>query len=70
MYKQSLVVMTNGDVYYVTPADGRELLKLLGGRPLHQGFYQTVDAKSGATISIAVHHISSVVAKEAGRHAK
>lgn len=59
----ALVSMTNKDVYYVSLNDGREILSRLT-RPTESGFFETVDVKSGATISIATQHVSSVVVKE------
>ncbi len=61
----ALVSMTNKDVYHVTQTDGRKILMLLG-RPNATGFFQTVDSKTGATVSIAVNHVSSVVVQEGG----
>ena len=61
----ALVSMTNKDVYHVTQSDGKKILELLA-RPALNGFFQTVDSKTGATISIAVQHVSSVVVQEGG----
>ncbi len=63
----ALVSMTNKDVYYVSVQNGEEILRLLS-RPDNTGFFQTTDIKSGATISIAISHVSSVVVKR-GQHA-
>lgn len=59
----ALVSMTNKDVYYVTIHDGLEILKKLRN-PSESGFFETIDVKSRAKISIAVQHVSSVVVKE------
>lgn len=58
--QRPLVSMTNKDVYYVTEATAKELMALIesGDAP---AFFQTIDAKSGATIAIAINEISSVV---------
>lgn len=60
----ALVSMTNKDVYYVSITDGQEILKKLQ-RQSQSGFFETVDVKSRATVSIAIQHVSSVVVKEA-----
>lgn len=60
----ALVSMTNGDVYYVSIKDAKDMQRLLGN-PSQPTFLETVDIKSGAYISIALNHISSVVVKEA-----
>lgn len=65
----ALVSMTNKDVYYVSNSDGSKILALLQ-RPTNQGFFQTIDVKSGATVSIAIHHVSSVVVKEGSYRAQ
>lgn len=64
----ALVSMTNKDVYYVSITDGKLILKRLA-RPNEEAFFETVDVKSGATISIAIQHVSSVVVKEGSHHA-
>lgn len=62
----ALVSMTNKDVYYVSINDGHKILARLA-RPSEQGFFETVDVKSHATVSIAIQHVSSVVVKEGSR---
>lgn len=66
----ALVSMTNKDVYNVSIEDGKQILKRLARqfRTAESGFFETVDVKSGATVSIAIQHVSSVIVKEAGRH--
>lgn len=63
----ALVSMTNKDVYYVSIEQGNNILKLLehtDSRMFKTGFLQTTDIKSGAKVSIALAHVSSVVVKE------
>lgn len=62
----ALVSMTNKDVYYVSIGKGREIISKLGREV---GFIETIDVKSGAEVSIAVHHVSSVVVQEGKRYA-
>lgn len=63
----ALVSMTNKDVYYLT-IDAAKTLKALiashGQEPLT--FFETVDAKSGSDISIAVANVSSIVIPRGG----
>lgn len=64
----ALVSMTNKDTYYVSIEHGNEILKLLENpneRAYKGGFFSTTDVKSGAVVSIAIRHVSSVVVKEA-----
>jgi hypothetical protein len=58
--------MTNKDVYYVSIEKGKEIKQKLG-REID--FIDTIDIKSGAQVSIAVHHVSSVVIQEGKRYA-
>lgn len=62
----ALVSMTNKDVYHVSIEDGKAILKRIGRpiQPMESGFFETVDIKSGAIISIAIQHVSSVVVRE------
>lgn len=62
----ALVSMTNKDVYYVTIEKGREIKEKLGREVT---FIDTIDVKSGAEVSIAIHHVSSVVIQEGKRYA-
>ena len=62
----ALVSMTNKDVYYVSIETGRDIKSKLGREIT---FIDTVDVKSGAEVSIAVHHVSSVVVQEGKRYA-
>ena len=64
----ALVSMTNKDVYYVSVADGNEILKRLR-HPNDAGFFETTDIKQHTTVSIAIQHVSSVVVKEGNDHA-
>lgn len=66
--KYALVSMTNKDTYYVTIEAGKHILSLLSPIPSIT-FYETTDVKSGATVSIAIQHVSSVVVQEAKRYA-
>lgn len=65
--RHALVSMTNKDVYYLT-ADAAKTLKALiashGNEPLT--FFETVDAKSGSQISIALSNVSSIVVPRGG----
>lgn len=57
-----LVIMTNGDVYYLnqSSADGlQKAFEQMRGVP----FYETSDAKSGKSLKIFFDHISSIVAE-------
>ena len=54
----ALVSMMNKDVYYVSIEKGREIAHKIG-RETDSVF--AIDIKSGATLNIAVHHVSSVV---------
>lgn len=63
----ALVSMTNKDVYKVSIADGKKILLLLN-HPTANNFFETLDIKTGATVSIAIAHVSSVVVKEGGRN--
>lgn len=64
----ALVSMTNKDVYKVSVADGKKILLLLA-HPPENNFFETVDIKTGATVSIAIQHVSSVVVKEGATNA-
>lgn len=61
--RYALVSMTNKDVYYVTRQTAKELMALIGEAST-PAFFETVDAKSGATIAIALANVSSVVIPE------
>ncbi len=62
--KRSLVVMTNGDVYYVE----REAIKLFitnFDKPVEPAqFHLVTDLKSGAIVAINTAHISSIVSSD------
>lgn len=61
--KQSLVVMTNGDVYYISEASADFLeQRLIRQEPI----LKTRDVKSGAVLTIHVPNVSSIV-READR---
>ena len=64
----ALVSMTNKDVYYVSIEVGKQIKQQLR-KPGELFFIETVDVKSGAEVSIAVQHVSSVVVKEGAHHA-
>ena len=55
----SLVVMNNGDVYYVTEAAAKELMSRLHAN--QTSFFETVDQKSRKQIAVALRSVSSVV---------
>lgn len=59
----ALVSMTNKDVYYLTRAVAKELMLLIA-EPDAPAFFETVDAKSGSQIAIAIKNVSSVVIPE------
>lgn len=63
----TLVVMTNGDVYYMTPATAKQLIDAIavGKRPT---FFRFIDAKSLLNILVATENISSIV--EGDHHAQ
>lgn len=56
----TLVVMTNGDVYYITPKVAQHLLSIIQTGDLTT-FFRFVDAKSLAYITVATANISSIV---------
>lgn len=56
----ALVSMTNKDVYYLTKAAAKTLMDLIS-KPDAPAFFETVDAKSGSQIAIAIKNVSSVV---------
>ena len=62
--QKNLIVMTNGDVYFVTRVVARELQGLIETDDAPP-FYMVVDEKSSDEVSIATAHISSIVVKEA-----
>jgi hypothetical protein len=67
----ALVSMTNKDVYYVSIEQGNNILRLLehpSSGLFKTGFLRTTDVRSGATVSIAINHVSSVVVKEGASH--
>lgn len=64
--QKNLIVMTNGDVYFVSRAIARELQDLIE-RNDAPPFYMVVDEKSNDEVSLATAHISSIVVKEADR---
>ncbi len=64
--QKNLIVMTNGDVYFVSRVIARELQDLIE-RNDAPPFYMVVDEKSGDEVSVATAHISSIVVKEADR---
>lgn len=59
----ALVSMTNKDVYYLTRAAAKTLMDLIS-RPDAPAFFETVDARSGSQIAIAIKNVSSVVIPE------
>jgi len=59
----ALVSMTNKDVYYLTRQVAKELMAIIA-EPNAPAFFETVDARSGSTISIATKNVSSVVIPE------
>lgn len=61
---RTLVIMTNGDVYYASAENARVLIDLMG-RDSHK-LYTFIDNKSGARVAVQLNNISSVV-KEADR---
>lgn len=66
--RHALVSMTNKDVYYLTVDAVNALMALIathGQQP--QAFFETVDAKSGAKIAIAISNVSSIVIPKEGR---
>jgi len=70
--RNALVSMTNNDVYYVTEGTAKKLMALIAqrqdrGQP--PAFFETVDAKSGAQIAIAMGNISSIVIPREANHA-
>lgn len=54
----ALVVMTNGDVYYLTTEDTDRLERCAREKI---EFYHTIDAKSGSKIRVRVMYVSSIV---------
>ena len=58
----ALVVMTNKDVYYVTPQGARFILDVLE-QVEHPNYLSIKDAKSGADVLLSVSNISSIVAE-------
>jgi len=63
--KQSLVIMTNGDVYYVEREAAKTLMSYQATGKETPEFYLVTDQKSGAVVGIKTAHISSVVSKGA-----
>lgn len=59
----ALVSMTNKDVYYLTKQVAKELMAIIAKSDA-PAFFETVDARSGSTISIATKNVSSVVIPE------
>ena len=59
----ALVSMTNKDVYYLTKQVAKELMAIIA-EPERPAFFETVDAKSGSRIAIAIANVSSVVIPE------
>lgn len=64
--KLVLVVMTNGDVAYLT-ADIAEELVQVAAEPTPPRIFETVDAKTNKELRIFIDHISTIV--EGGRNA-
>ena len=62
----ALVSMLNKDVYCVSIETAREIKKRIGREIT---FVDAMDIKSGAEVSIAIHHVSSVVIREGNRYA-
>lgn len=65
----ALVSMTNGDVYYVTSETGQKIQERLARNIelSYTGFIDITDVKSGAKVSLALQHVSSVIVKDGGR---
>lgn len=55
-----LVVMTNGDVYYISKADAEKLRRAMWSGGV---LFEVLDQKSRAHLSLHVPNISSVVAE-------
>jgi hypothetical protein len=64
--KQSLVIMTNGDVYYVWSITAESLIATI--KDGSDRVYSIKDTKSGATIALNTRHISSVVDQGGFKH--
>lgn len=61
----ALVVMTNGDVYYLSIKESERLEQLM----MHRiEVFKSVDIRSNATLRLHIHNISSVV--EGNQHAE
>ena len=62
--------MTNKDVYYLTRAAAKKLMALISQADA-PAFFETVDARSGSQIAIAIKNVSSVVVpgESGGRYA-
>lgn len=61
---RTLVVMTNGDVYYLSIGDAEALTEALAQE--RYKVYNFTDLKSGSKVSVNLRNISSLV-KEADR---
>lgn len=59
--ERSLVIMTNGDTYYLKPTDFEALLEALLETNSNTDTFAFTDAKSGATVALRLRHVSSVV---------
>lgn len=56
---RTLVVMTNGDVYYVSKYDADNLRQAIEGK-IYKTFAVS-DVKSGGKLVLQLHHISALV---------
>jgi len=63
---QALVVMTNGDVYYI---DANEMSTIMGSIYTKSPSIEIQDVKSGAAVTLMTRHISSVVKQEGKQNA-
>lgn len=54
----ALVVMTNSDVYYVTPLEAVQLADYIKDK---EPLFEFDDIKSGKNVHIQVPHVSSIV---------
>jgi hypothetical protein len=61
--KQSLVIMTNGDVYYVGRGDLKALNSVLQDKRFEA--FRFTDLKSRAKVTVHLRNVSSVVDQEA-----
>lgn len=61
-----LVVMTNKDVYYVSPSAAVELEKAMNAEQI---IFETVDVRSRLELKIQIRNVSAIVRQEGNRHA-